>query len=144
MPSTTSIITAIKLVLAAPLLAFAMSAGVATMSAHAAPLHGVADIAQSKQNVCNGIVQAGGSCSPGAGTTLNKILRNIITILSGIIGVVAVIMVVVSGFRYVTSGGDTNKIAGAKNTLLYAVIGLVIVALAQLIVHFVLHTAGKQ
>jgi hypothetical protein len=43
--------------------------------------------------------------------------------------------------RYITSGGDSTKVSGAKNTLIYAIIGLIIVALAQLIVHFVLGQA---
>jgi hypothetical protein len=49
-----------------------------------------------------------------------------------------VIMIIYAGFRYVTSGGRDESVKGAKNTILYAIIGLVIVALAQIIVHFVL------
>jgi len=52
--------------------------------------------------------------------------------------VVAVIMIIIGGFRYITSGGNDTSITSAKNTILYAVIGLVIVALAQVLVHFVL------
>jgi len=47
-------------------------------------------------------------------------------------------MVVMGGFKYITSGGDGQKAAGAKNTLVYAVIGLVIAALAQVLVQFVI------
>ncbi len=47
-------------------------------------------------------------------------------------------MIVYGGFRYVTSGGDSSKVGDAKKTILYALIGLVIVALAQVIVKFVL------
>jgi hypothetical protein len=56
---------------------------------------------------------------------------------------VAVIMIIYGGFRYITSGGDSNRVGSAKNTLIYAIIGLIIVALAQLIVHFVLSTTGN-
>ena len=55
-----------------------------------------------------------------------------------IVGVVAVIMIIVGGLKYITSGGDSGNISGAKNTILYAVIGLIFVALAQVIVRFVL------
>jgi Type IV secretion system pilin len=55
--------------------------------------------------------------------------------------VAAVIAIIISGLRYVTSAGDSNSINGAKNTILYAVIGLVIVAMAQIIVKFVLGKA---
>ncbi|MBL8122451.1 hypothetical protein JNM87_06935 [Candidatus Saccharibacteria bacterium] len=47
-------------------------------------------------------------------------------------------MIMVSGFRYITSGGDSQKIASAKNTLIGAIIGLVVIALAQTIITFVL------
>jgi hypothetical protein len=50
-------------------------------------------------------------------------------------------MIIIAGFKYITSGGDTNKVASAKSTLTYAIIGIVVVALAQLIVHFVIKTA---
>ena len=55
-----------------------------------------------------------------------------------VILIAAVIMIIWGGFRYVTSGGDSNKVSSAKNTIIYAVIGLIIVALAQFIVKFVL------
>lgn len=47
-------------------------------------------------------------------------------------------MIIVGGFRYVISGGDSNGVSGAKNTIMYAIIGLVIVLFAQIIVKFVL------
>ena len=68
----------------------------------------------------------------------NKLLAKIINIISVIVGIVAVIMIIVGGFRYITSGGTPEKVTGAKNTILYGLIGLIIVALAQVIVRFVL------
>jgi hypothetical protein len=47
-------------------------------------------------------------------------------------------MIIIGGFQYITSSGDSGKVGTAKNTILYAIIGLVIVALAQFIVRFVL------
>ena len=47
-------------------------------------------------------------------------------------------MIMVGGLKYMTSQGDSANVASAKNTILYAVIGLVVVALAQVIVKFVL------
>ena len=75
--------------------------------------------------------------------SLNETIRSLINILSVIIGIVAVIMIMVAGFRYITSGGASEKVAAAKNTLLYAVIGLIIVALAQIIVRFVLSNVAR-
>jgi hypothetical protein len=73
--------------------------------------------------------------------TLQAIAKKIVNIFSLIVGVAAVIMIIVGGFRYITSGGDSTKVGGAKNTLIYAIVGLIIVALAQAIVHFVLNNA---
>jgi hypothetical protein len=69
---------------------------------------------------------------------INDIIADIINIFSLIVGITAVIMIIIGGFRYITSGGDSNNVTGAKNTILYAIIGLVIVAMAQFIVRFVL------
>jgi len=72
---------------------------------------------------------------------LNSLIAQVINIFSVIVGVVAVIMIIVGGFRYITSGGDSGNVTSAKNTILYAIVGLVIVALAQFIVKFVLSKA---
>jgi hypothetical protein len=72
------------------------------------------------------------------GQKLNDIVKLVINIFSVIVAVVAVIMIIIGGLKYIMSGGDSGNITGAKNTILYAIIGLVIVALAQFIVRFVL------
>jgi hypothetical protein len=72
------------------------------------------------------------------GGTINNLIATVINIFSLVVGVVAVIMIIIGGLKYITSGGDSSNITGAKNTILYAIIGLVIVALAQVIVRFVL------
>ena len=74
---------------------------------------------------------------------VNNFLKHIINIFSAIIGVVAVVMIIFGGFRYITSGGNDSSVTSAKNTILYAVIGLIIVALAQLLVRFVLKLASS-
>lgn len=75
---------------------------------------------------------------PDTGGRINGLVRTAINIFSVVIGFIAVVMIIISGLRYITSAGDSNAVNGAKNTLLYAVVGLVIVALAQVIVRFVL------
>jgi len=80
-----------------------------------------------------------GNCTTStAGGGINQLLTEILNVLSIVVGLVAVIMIIVGGFRYIVSGGESGSVSGAKNAILYAVIGLVIVAVAQLIVHFVL------
>lgn len=93
----------------------------------------------AKSAACEGVSLTGGSCeTDGAGKKINSLVKTIINIFSWIVGVTAVIMVIIGGFKYITSGGDSGKISSAKDTILYAVIGLVIVAMAQIIVKFVL------
>jgi hypothetical protein len=52
-------------------------------------------------------------------------------------------MIIYGGFRYIISGGESGRVGAAKNSLIYAIIGLVIVALAQLIIHFVLNQTNN-
>ena len=73
-----------------------------------------------------------------ATSQINNIVHTIVNLLSAIVGIVAVIMIIVGGFRYITSGGNDTSVTAAKNTILYAIIGLVVVALAQIIVRFTL------
>jgi hypothetical protein len=100
-----------------------------------------ADASTSKDQVLVGTGAVGSDCSStGVGDTVSAI----VSILSYIAGVAGIIMVMLSGFKYITSGGDSGKVAAAKNTLIYALIGLVIASLAQFLVHFVLTTAGNS
>jgi len=84
---------------------------------------------------------AGVPVTNDAGGSLDNTIANGINLLSVAVGIIAVVMIVLAGFRYITSGGKQESIAGAKNTIMYAVVGLIIVALAQTIVRFVLHKA---
>jgi predicted permease len=77
-------------------------------------------------------------------SSLKTVAARIVNIFSLIVGIVAVIMIIYGGFRYITSGGDSGRVGTAKNTLIYAIIGLIIVALAQFIVHYVLTTTSSS
>lgn len=94
----------------------------------------------AREQVCEGIgsTSAGNTCGTGGTTTINGVLRAVINVLSAVAGTVAVIMAITAGFKYITSGGDTGQITSAKNTLMYALVGVLIVALSQALVRFVL------
>lgn len=103
----------------------------------------------AQQQINNGLcagsnlefTETSGQCNVAtsdATTKINNIIHTIVNLLSALVGVVAVIMIIVGGFRYITSGGNDTSVTSAKNTILYAIIGLVVVALAQLIVRFTL------
>lgn len=74
----------------------------------------------------------------GTSGTLYKVSM----ILSVIAGIVAVVMIIVSGLRYITSSGDAQKTASAKNTLIGAIIGLVVIVLAQATIILVIKSIG--
>jgi len=97
--------------------------------------------------VCNGTdlkLTGTGTCTTitaGSDTQMNTLISTIVNIFSIVVGIVAVIMIILGGFKYITSNGDSNNISSAKNTIMYAIVGIVIAALAQVIVRFVLKRA---
>ena len=95
-----------------------------------------------QQAACEAIGKTwnGSSCGDGE-AKINNTVENLVRILSVVVGIIAVIMIIVGGFHYITSGGDSNKVSTAKNTIIYAIIGLVIAVLAQVIVGFVIDQA---
>ena len=96
----------------------------------------------ARDNACQGLEFTEGAsttCDNSDGTKVDSTVRNVVNLASLVVGVVAVIMVIVGGLKYVTSQGDSGGVSSAKNTILYAVVGLIIVALAQVIVRFVVN-----
>ena len=67
---------------------------------------------------------------------LGNVIETVTNVLLFIIGAVSVIMIIVGGIKYVLSNGDASQVTSAKNTILYAVIGLVVALLAYAIVKF--------
>lgn len=68
------------------------------------------------------------------------VFSEITNVLLFVIGAVAVIMIVIGGLRYVISGGDAKQVDAAKNTILYAIIGIIVAILAYAIINFVTGT----
>lgn len=98
-------------------------------------------LALFKSNAADEACKGVGLGSSGCGSTsqLNTIITNIVNVISIVVGVASVIMIMFGGFKYITSAGDSSKAGTAKSTIVYAVIGLVLVAFAQFIVQFVLN-----
>lgn len=107
-------------------------------------------------DVCSGVGAATGTGAATAGSNNNSgcgsgkadlkgsienIAAYVVNVLSIIVGIVAVIMIILGGFKYITSSGESGKVESAKKTLIMAIVGLILVALAQLIVHFVINTS---
>ncbi len=90
--------------------------------------------AAPKDELCKGI---GGCDAPGS-ASLDSMFKKIVNILLYIIGAVSVLMIVIGGVRYVVSGGDQSAVKGAKDTILYAIIGIVVAFMAYAIVNWVI------
>ena len=88
----------------------------------------------------SGGAQGGANCAQTAGapSDLGSQIKNITNLLLIGIGIAAVIMLIIGGFRYIFSQGNEKNISGAKDTILYAVVGLVVAILSYAIVNFVI------
>ena len=86
-----------------------------------------------------GIKAVGGSNS-SATLKVDEIVLAVVNWLLFAVGVISVIMLIVGGIKYATSAGDSNKVTSAKNTIMYAIIGLAVAVLAFAIVGFVTNT----
>lgn len=125
----------IKRLLFAALLLLGLAAPVPVSAADGAAGAG------TKTTACDALSQLGTNqdCGGTAATkTVNDTFASITELFSWAVGVVAIIMVVIAGFQYMASGGDSNKVGSAKTTLIYALIGVAVAAVAQLLVATVL------
>ena len=102
--------------------------------AHATFDKGLSDGASSAQ----GKDQQGDAASLFGDGGQGGIFRTITNVLLFLIGAISVIMLIVGGIRYVVSGGDSTAVQNAKNTILYAIVGVVVAILAFAVVNFVI------
>lgn len=90
--------------------------------------------ADAASEIRGGVNKVGGNENK---TSLEDNIKTIVNILLYVIGAVAVVMIVIGGIRYTTSNGDSSQLTSAKNTILYAVVGLIVAIMAFAIVNFV-------
>lgn len=125
----------IKQALAALLIVPTLALGAATL----APAPAYAQCTPGEYNI-----GTGADCAQGDETPSNlfdgdsAIFKTVVNILLFLIGAIAVIMLIIGGIRYVVSAGDSSAVTGAKNTILYAVIGIIVAVLAYAIVNWVI------
>ncbi len=95
-------------------------------------------VAMANSNeVQQGINSVGGNEGGNRAGDFTSTITNIINLLLFIIGVISVIFIILGGIRFVTSQGDSSQVSSARNTILYAVIGLVVAMMAFAIVNWV-------
>jgi uncharacterized membrane protein len=97
-------------------------------------------VAAPNTYVCQGVNPDTGVCDEGSSVT--TVIKTVINLLSWIVGVIAVIMIIIAGLTMVTSAGDAEKAKKAKSTITYALVGMVVVMLVQVIVRFVISRLG--
>ncbi len=81
-------------------------------------------------------------CNDKGSNTFTNVVQTIVNTLLYILAAVCVVVIIIAGITYTTSGGDSALVAKAKNTLLYAIVGLVVAILAYPIVNYVIGVFG--
>lgn len=105
--------------------------------------------AQNCTDVSAGGISNGADCAKPSGAATNlfgdgSIFNTVTNILLFLIGAISVVMLIIGGIRYVVSGGDQGAVTSAKNTILYAIIGIVVAFLAFAAVRFVTDQLQKS
>jgi hypothetical protein len=95
---------------------------------------------------CSGAAASSAVCEGQNNTTnpltgTNGLLLKVANIVAVIAGAAAVIIIILAGLRYVQSSGNTEDIAGARRTIVYAIVGLVVIVLARVLVGLALSAA---
>lgn len=128
----------IKKLLSAAIILPAMVLGIGLL-AQPAPAHAAFEGSlQDGANSAQGKDQQGDASSLFGEGGQGGIFRTITNVLLFLIGAISVIMLIVGGIRYVVSGGDSTAVQNAKNTILYAIVGVVVAILAYAVVNFVI------
>lgn len=130
----------IKKSLQALLLVPVLALGVSVVAPQAATTHAACSNSVNLQN--------GANCAQGDDQQSNLfgaggIFNTITNVLLFIIGAISVIMLIIGGIRYTVSGGDAGAVTSAKNTILYAIVGIVVAILAYAVVNFVIGSFTK-
>ena len=132
---------ALRSLMVTPVLALAFSFAVpltASAVAPGTPINTGTGCDANNLSITSGADCARGNDQQGDLFAENGLFRTITNILLFLVGAIAVIMLIIGGIRYVVSGGDQSAVTSAKNTILYAIVGIIVALLAYGIVNFVL------
>ena len=127
------------------------AASVAAVTVSAAPAladPAKCDTSQIGSSTSGDPLTAGTSCSQGGSQRENLFGQGgIFTVIANtlifIVGAISVIYLIIGGLRYVTSGGDSKAVTTAKDTILYAIIGIVVAVISFALVQFVVNALGS-
>lgn len=99
-------------------------------------------VSETSAQINSGLNAANTGAGPTNLTGTNGVFRIVVNVLLFIIGAISVIMLIYGGIRYTTSGGNANNVTAAKNTIMYAIIGLIVAIFAFAIVNWVVGAAS--
>ena len=122
-----------------------LGASLFTSTLQVAPAHAAFD-----KSLTDGAKAAQGKDQQGDAATLfgeggeGGIFKTITNVLLFLIGAISVIMLIIGGIRYVVSGGDSSAVQSAKNTILYAIVGVIVAILAYAVVNFVISSFASN
>lgn len=136
--------TSLRSLLVVPVLAFAFVAVVPATAVYASPVTPVGDCDDSALGIKNGVKCAKSDDQQEDLFGPTGVFKKVTDVLLFIIGAVAVIMLVIGGIRYTVSGGDQAAVTAAKNTILYAVVGIIVAILAYAVIGFVTGSFAAQ
>lgn len=124
------------------LIACGVALGAPALPAQAQAQPGYTATVQTFANAKSQVLDGVNKVNDGNTTDLTASIKNVVNIMLFIAGAVAVIMIIIGGIRFVVSNGDSGAVQSAKNTVLYSVIGLIVIILAYAIVNFVVTNVG--
>ena len=97
----------------------------------------------ARNQACAGVSLGSSTTCTDTSKSLSNKVGTAIDLLSIVVGIIAVIFIIVGGLKFITAGGDPSSIASARNSILYSLVGLVVVALSQVVVKYVLFRVTK-
>lgn len=117
----------------------AVVASVAMMSCGltSLPVSAATDCDPNNPSLSQGVNCGRGEETPEELTGDGGIITTVINTMLFIVGILSVVMIIFAGIRYVTAHGDKGQVEGAKNTLIYAIVGLIVSIVAYALVNWV-------
>jgi ABC-type Fe3+ transport system permease subunit len=114
---------------------------ISTLALTLIPATAIVHAQASKADVCQGIGVISGTANCDDGSSVSNVITSAIGVLAWIVGIVSVVVIIIAGLTLTTSSGDSGAIAKARNTILYAAIGLFLAISAGAIVSYVVGRA---
>ncbi len=112
-----------------------LAIGLLSVPMLAAPVHA--------QDIGTHLDTAAGSAGLSASTDLATIIGSLINVFLTILGIILLVLILYAGFLWMTAGGETDKTKKAKDIMINAVIGLIILLAAYAISNFVIEALGE-